>query len=238
MNLISIDFWNTIVVAHTNGEERHKARYDALIERAAGYNESLTKDRIDQAHTYASQRFDEIWIDEQRTPNSPELVAFTLEKLGIRFSENETAEITRIYEESLMDGPPDLAPGVADAVKHLSEKYKLAIISDTMFSPGRVLREFLHGHDILQYFSAFSFSDEVGVSKPHPKMYKKVLSETGTGVSGSFHIGDMQRTDITGAKAMGMGAILYTGVNESDKDQTTADHVLSEWDNIAELLIK
>mgnify|MGYP000642471051 CR=1 FL=1 len=230
--MISIDFWNTIVIAHTNGELRNEARVNGLREIAQKYGEAPSLDAIKKAHQAASIKFDEIWLGSQRTPTSRELVDISLDYLKLNFSEEDRKKVTLIYQESLLDGPPELTPGVGDALEALASKDKLAIISDTMFSPGTVLRGYLKSKGLLNFFTAFAFSDEVGVSKPHQKMYEKVLAETDGNPETSWHIGDIHQTDIKGAQAMGMKAVLYTGINKNDAETSTADLILDSWDEI------
>lgn len=236
-SFISIDFWNTIVNAHTNGEKRARRRVEALHKLAESFGKDITSTDVKQAHAHASARFDEIWLGQSRTPGSYELVGFTLEYLRLSVSEQQQRDIAHIYEESLLDGPPELAPGVAEAVSKLAQQYKLGIISDTMFSPGRVLKAFLDERGLGQHFSAFAFSDEVGVSKPHPKMFEKILHETGTGTPGSWHIGDIQQTDIKGAQGFGIKGILYTGLSDAHKAGTTADLICESWEQICEAVL-
>ncbi|MCH8566932.1 MAG: HAD family hydrolase [Balneolales bacterium] len=235
---VSIDFWNTIVIAHTNGEKRQKRRIEGLKELAAASNRQITPDEIKDAHRTASKRFDEIWLGTHRTPGSFELVGYTLEALEISATEADKKNLALIYEESLRDGPPELAPGVETALQQLATSFHLGIISDTMFSPGRVLKAYLHEKGIGKYFSAFAFSDEVGVSKPHPDMFKKVESETGGIKEGAFHVGDIQSTDIRGAQQFGINAILYTGISDAHAQGTTADYVCDSWDAVCGCILK
>lgn len=231
--MISIDFWNTIVIAHTNGTLRNQARVNGIQEIAKQYGEPPNIEAIHLAHQVASKKFDEIWLGTQRTPTSRELVDITLDSLNLNLSEQDREKVTLIYQESLLDGPPELTPGVGDALEVLASKNKLAIISDTMFSPGTVLRGYLKSKGLLDFFSAFAFSDEVGVSKPHHKMYQKVLAETEGKPESSWHIGDIHQTDIKGAQSMGMRAVLYTGINKTDADTSSAELILERWDEIA-----
>lgn len=237
MPFISIDFWNTIVIAKSNGEQRHQARLDALHRLATRQNKQITNKQIQEANARASQHFDEVWLGTQRTPDAAELVAHTLRHLGLEANARTLQQVTQIYEDSLLDGPPELAPGVAEALGALCQKFELGIISDTMFSPGRVLRNHLKQKGIHRFFSSFAFSNEVGVSKPHPAMFEKVLNETGGEKQGSWHIGDMQPTDIKGAQAYGIKGLLYTGVSDAFAHDTTADLVCDSWEEIARRLL-
>ena len=92
---------------------------------------------------------------------------------------------------------PDIAPGIAGAIKELHGKYKLGVISDTIFSSGRVLRKLLQANDLEQYFDVFIFSDEVGCSKPDPTLLA-AAEGLGVDVTEIVHIGDRDTKDIKG----------------------------------------
>jgi putative hydrolase of the HAD superfamily len=231
-DLICIDFWNTLVRATSNGEVRRQVRHDALARLAVAYNTGITKEKVGEANQLASRRFDEIWYGEQRTPTTLELVQIIMDHLELRPSREELQDLVVAYQDSLLAGPPDLAPGIHEALAELSGMAPLSIISDTMYSPGRVLRAYMEQKGIARYFSFYVFSDETGVSKPHPKAYRTALTYAKAEPARSWHIGDIQKTDIAGAKAAGMGAILFTGLSDNDRDNTTADHICDTWEDV------
>jgi putative hydrolase of the HAD superfamily len=214
--VISIDFWNTLVIAETGGKERHQVRLNALNEVAARHDTSITPEQVSEAKKQAAQHFDKIWLGEQRTPTTRELVEQIMLNLELPASEAEMDQVGEAFAESLWEGPPQLIDGVQEALERLADIDRLAIISDTMYSPGRVLRRYLERQDILHYFDAFAFSDEIGVSKPHQKAFQTVLQETNADPATSWHIGDLIPTDITGAHLQGMRSVLFTGVTRPD----------------------
>ena len=114
-----------------------------------------------------------------------------------------------------------LACGSFDRVMSLLHTLKESIIWKTK-------------EDMLEYFSAFSFSDETGVAKPHAFAFRKVLEELNCSPDEALHIGDIERTDIKGAVNVGMRAIKYCGDNSVflDKyrdDSTQAEFVTDSW---------
>ncbi len=237
MTAICIDFWNTIVVAETGGEARQHARLEAVREIGGKYRSDITEELVQSARKKVSEEFDQIWMGSQRTLTTDELVRGMMKFMDIAPTDNEITELVRVFQESMYDGPPDLAPGLVETLEELSKKYPLAIISDTMFSPGRVLREYLRRKNIYDYFSGFVFSDEIGVSKPDRKAFDSALEQTGAKAEGSWHIGDIQPTDILGANRMGMKSILYTGISDAYVRDNTATNVSNDWVEIKEILL-
>ena len=115
------------------------------------------------------------------------------------------------------------------------ERGPLAIISDTAFSPGSVLKQLMERDGIARYFDHYIFSDETGVAKPHPDAFHKALDGLGGTPEKGVHIGDIERTDILGAKGVGMEAILYRTPDRQHKyaeETTVADYILEEWGEI------
>jgi putative hydrolase of the HAD superfamily len=111
---------------------------------------------------------------------------------------------------------PTLAPAARQTLADLSTRYKLAVISDTGLTPGRVLRQLLQEDEISHYFTHLTFSDELGRSKPHPDTFLSTLAALGATPGQAVHVGDLLRTDVAGAQAVGMRGVQYTGLIQDD----------------------
>ena len=131
-----------------------------------------------------------------------------------------------------VDIPPDAMPGAAPVLERLAKRYKLCIVSDAIVTPGRGLRRLLDNHGLAKPFSGFAFSDEVGHSKPHRKMFDSAANQLGVGISEMLHIGDRDHNDVKGPQQLGMKAILFTASRNVDRDNTTADAVCDSFEDL------
>lgn len=240
--MVSIDFWDTLVDAAVGGKERRQIRHDALCEISKEYVRDLPSAQIEAATKEASDEFNRIWFNQQRTPGSEELISTILNNLGIPATKLETDYLVKEFEESLLQGRPAILDGAKHTIEALAGEYRITLISDTMYSPGRVIREFLKQHELLDHFDSFLFSDEAGFSKPNPKAFHRMLEDTGCKAEASYHIGDRLNTDIAGAKEVGMQAILFTGIsmksNDSDSEiNAKPDYTCESWQQVQELLL-
>ena len=144
-------------------------------------------------------------------------------------------ELTRLIEISgvgLGERPVDGAREVVEKLRGAG--VKLGVISDTGFSPGRVLRGFLARAGLLHRFerAALTFSDEVGVPKPNPRIFQAALDGLGVEPKLAVHVGDLRATDVAGARAMGMGAVRFMGCYNDGSGGPEANLVISRLEDL------
>lgn len=238
---ITIDFWNTVVDSR-NGSRRRAARNSVLAEVYAHAGREWNEDEVTAAFEHSYQTFERRWHGEQRTMRAAESLEVIWKFLDLDVPRDMHERMVARIEDSILEGMPSLLPGCAEALRALSARVPLSLISDTAFSPGHVLRKVLEEHGVAQHFRALVFSDETGVSKPHPLMFQRALEGSGASPAQAVHIGDIERTDIAGAKAMGMRAILFRGDDsgryhaENLAEHTAADAVAHSWDEVLVIL--
>ena len=110
------------------------------------------------------------------------------------------------------------------------------VISDAIFSPGRVLRKILAKYGLVNYFDGFVFSDEAGCSKPDPRIFQKAAELAGCRLEEMAHIGDRESNDVYGPQSMGMRAVLFTGVVDRGSGNTSADVHCKDATELAHLI--
>jgi putative hydrolase of the HAD superfamily len=236
IQVVTIDFWNTIFDS-SDGEKRNKYRQKSLIETIDKLGIMITPQQFTDAMQASWEYFNRIWKNDHVTPSPLETVTFFWNYLKLPEDKESIDYIVDCFANSVLVYPPEPMPNIHGALDLLKTKYKLAIVSDTGFSPGTVLTELLKKFDLYEYFDAFSFSNETGVSKPHPKAYHTVLDQLDCKPENAIHIGDIEATDIIGAKSLNMYAIRYTGdvtefVAKENPKMSKADIELDSWDKI------
>jgi putative hydrolase of the HAD superfamily len=241
LRAITIDFWNTLYDSQ-NGEGRTQDRYETILANAERLGHSLSADALKNAQKEAWEHFNIVWRTELRTPGTRSMVEYFWNVLQIPADVQAVDEVTLAFEEGILKHPPALLPDAKEVITELAMRHHIALISDTAFSPGRVLKQIMEQDGIVQYFSAFSFSDETGVSKPHARAYEVALHGSICAAHECLHIGDIERTDIVGAKNFGMKAILFAGdpnarMNDEHKNEPTrADARAESWSEVMRIV--
>ncbi|MHA1585634.1 MAG: HAD family hydrolase [Promethearchaeota archaeon] len=204
LKVISFDFWNTLV----RDKSYNDSRIDLLKNHLTtiGYSRStaeikdafikVTKlvyagDRTNGAKHYQIQQiFDDF-----------------CKLLKVNITPDQKSYIITDLEEKVLEDPPVLHNNALEVVKELSNHYQIGLISDTGITPGRIIHKVLAGHGISKYIEFFSFSDETGYCKPHPKAFLPLIDFFQVKPYEVVHIGDLKHTDILGAKKQGFHTI-------------------------------
>jgi putative hydrolase of the HAD superfamily len=232
--VVSIDLWGTIF--DPNGEISAASLRRRLVREYAAKRGITDADAVDKAYETAGKHFYDTYHAKAITLTSRERLAHQFEIIGLEPSGDEFDLLLTKVEDAIVDYPPPLAQNIRDGLEALANRYRLAVISDTGFSPGRAIRRVFQMYDIARYFADYSFSDENRKSKPDPYAFTSVLDRLAATPAESLHIGDTEPTDIVGAKRLGAKACLYVGISDSYLDATTADFVLRDWSETAGLI--
>jgi len=232
IDAVTFDLWDTVI--HDNSDETKRrarglpgkpdARRDLVWEALGGEHE-LTRECFDQAYDLSESAFNHVWHVQHVTWTVRERIEVLSDGLKSRLDAERLASTVRRIEEMEIEVMPDPVPGIGAAIAELAGRYRLAVVSDAIYSPGRCLRQWLEAHDLLRHFSGFAFSDEVGRSKPHRAMFAAAAQQLGVPMEAMVHVGDRDHNDVQGPHALGMKAVLFTVTRDRDRDHTAADAI-------------
>ena len=229
---VTFDLWNTLLTSIPGAVEiRSRFWREVIVERGLDIGDDLLHGTLSMLPT----RFDEEWrAGRQYGPTEALADCFTA--FGDRLASEDRDALAAAFEAASYE--LKVAP-VADAADVLSAVaatgVAVGIISDTNLAVGRHLRTYLDQHRILQHVTFAAFSDEVGVYKPDPAIFRVALDGLGIDDPTTVaHVGDLMRTDVAGARAMGMVTVRFRGVVDDPEDGAEADHVI---DRLADLSV-
>jgi putative hydrolase of the HAD superfamily len=237
---ITFDFWDTIAVDDSDEPKRAalglptkpEARTQLFVTRVTARYPHIDPGQAAAAYAAANAKFRDHWHNGHRTPGVTARLHDAYEQLGLRPGPGEYARLAREVDELVREIetmeiriPPDFAVGIHNTLYILAENYKLGIISDTIHTHGRGLRNLLQRQGLLPYFSYFIFSDEIGAAKPSPQVFRQAALGLGLPPQQIVHVGDRESNDVAGPLAVGMSAILYTGIVDRGSTSTRAHAV-------------
>jgi putative hydrolase of the HAD superfamily len=136
--------------------------------------------------------------------------------LSARVSATTLEALVEAYSRPALLALPPAAEGALAGLTGLVERgLTLAVVSNTMRSPGSTLRKVLAAHGLLDIFAHLTFSDEVGVRKPAKEIFLLTLERLGAAPSEAVHVGDDDVLDVAGARGAGLRAIQVRRVGQA-----------------------
>lgn len=222
---ISLDLWGTLLddkQAPVDTVLYSEQRQEFLRQELQRHGYTFEDEQMKAAYKQAWNYFDDLWT-RQIAFGAADGVREMLRFLDAELPPPGFWRVVQFFEETFGNDLPCELDGATVAVKKLSANYPLALISDTAWTPGRVLRDIFDRYGILDCFRVMVFSGEVGATKPHPQMFRLALNGLGVKAHECLHVGDLQRTDIVGARRAGMRTAwihrpIYAGEAQQDAE--------------------
>ena len=197
---LSLDFWGTLAVFNP----AYSAARTAFLASIGRMPEAEALER----YTSVKRRLD-LNAELSGAAVTPPMA---YEQLLARLnpSHQSAAELRERLEALVRAFPPILTPRTAETLRHAADAgLVLCLSSNTNFIAGSLLTELFADLP----FHGRVYSDEVGVSKPHPDFFQAAMREIRkhhpSVVPGEVtHIGDNPVCDRDGAERAGMKAVL------------------------------
>lgn len=111
-----------------------------------------------------------------------------------------------------------LVPGTMELLNYLKQKYHLHLITNGF---QEVQHTKLSGSGMEHYFETLTVSEEVGVKKPHPEIFRYALNKAHAKPEESIMIGDEMAVDIDGARAAGIDQVFFNRNGEQIESERT-----------------
>lgn len=235
---VTFDHWNTLVYEEAGA--LRGARLDAWMGILEGVGFAVERQRLDAAFASSWDRFVASWErDEQYT--AVEAAIDIVEELGFDVPDDVHTELVEVFTGVGDKAELYLCDHVEETLRALkSAGVRLGIICDVGMTPSTVLRANLERRGVLELFDHWSFSDDVGAYKPSRVIFEHALTGLGVAAERAAHVGDLRRTDVAGARAMGVVAVRYRGVFDDISEEVAqfpeGDHVIDDHLRLPEVL--
>jgi FMN phosphatase YigB (HAD superfamily) len=226
---VTYDCWATLL-KDRDWEGAMAIRAGALS-RALGIDDDEARQLLEEAW----RRHDEAW-KQIETFGPGRMAAYCLESRGVDDDE-AIADLTKTFEEASIEVGVDRVEGTAETMEDLRRAgIGIGLVCDTGMTPSRVVRHLLEECGLIDYLEVECFSDEVGVPKPGNDIFAKALAGLGARPPEAIHIGDLKRTDIAGARDVGMHAARFRGVHDDSSDFPDAHIVLDRHEHLLDVI--
>ena len=231
---ITFDFWNTIATVPPGA--MNEARKRGIRAACEGHGVEVEAELLVASLEEVGMSWERSWAAGKHL--HPQEGAETLVRsLGIEGAAREM--VAEAFLGAGREVELEFAPGIHDSLAVLDGRgIRLGIVCDVGFSGGELLRELLDREGLLEHFSGWAFSDEVGHYKPSPRIFEAALAALDAEPAEALHVGDLRRTDIAGATALGMRTARYRGMNEEGdaEDGVEAEFVLDAHSELLDLI--
>ncbi len=248
---VTFDFWDTLAIDDSDEPKRAarglaskaEARRELFARHIEQRYPEIGREEAGAAYGWANERFRDEWQNQHRTPGVTARIVYAYERLGLGPQpgeygafQREVEGLVREIEEMEVRIPPEFAPGAHEAIPALAREYRLGIISDTIHTHGRGIRFLLERQGLLPYFSYCLFSDEVRASKPANRLFLQAVDGLKAAPWAIAHVGDRESNDVAGPQAVGMRAVLFTGIVDRGSAHTRAQAVCRRLAELPEIL--
>lgn len=209
LRAVTFDLWQTLILDTPEGLRRARAdRVGGLHGVLAREGHRVDVAAVDRAYDAVGRGLDTIWT-QHRDIGSRGQVRMLLEALGIEALVPADGRVMDALDDAyrlpVLSSLPVPNAGAAEVLGELTRRgIRLALICNTGRTPGSMLRQVLDRLGLKAYLPVLTFSDEVGVRKPHPEIFARTLAALGVSPAEAAHVGDDVTTDVAGARGIGM----------------------------------
>jgi putative hydrolase of the HAD superfamily len=232
LRTITVDFWGTLLFDGPGSDNRYKRVRLIDFERILVAN-GIAVDRaaLDRAYETSGEYLATIWRTHRDVPVEDHVRAILTaldRRLPERVPPPTVAQLLEAYARPALVVPPTVDDTALAALRALCGRgYTLALVSNTMRTPGATLRRLLAKYQLLDCFAHTTFSDEVGVRKPAAEIFHLTLRAVGGEPQTSVHVGDDTVLDVQGARAAGMRVIQVAHSRSASRGGPGPDAVIA-----------
>jgi len=233
---VTFDCWNTLL-QEDDWVAAHARRVDSVV-RAVARSRTIERSEAGRAFDTAWERHMDQW--RVGIASGARDVAYdVLRTLDVEADSTRLDPLVHDFQHASHSARVLPVDGALDLLEALAgEGVRCGLICDTGLTPGYVVRQHLMRLGLLPHLEVQIFSDEAGVPKPDPRVFRAALQTLGVSPDRAVHVGDLRRTDVRGARAIGMGTVRIRSCYDDLSSLPEADRVVDDHDSLRACLLQ
>ncbi|MFH1336832.1 MAG: HAD family hydrolase [Candidatus Zixiibacteriota bacterium] len=242
IDTVTFDLWNTLISNWPQDHDRYKQiRVEGTGRMLKEYGIAVSLDRWAKAYDDGFERYKQIWSRNSDLSTDEQLkIMWDIlpEEKPKTISADLMERLVEAYTSPLLIYPPPLIEGARETLKQIKEeKFKVGLICNTGRTPGKTIRILLKQVGIIDCFDTTTFSDELRIRKPDPRIFHHTLTQLKSLPQKSLHVGDVVELDILGAKNAGMQSV-HLNPDHTPYEQIVPDFTIGHLDELNGILDK
>lgn len=185
----------------------------------------------------ASDRYGDLWYELQK---DHENTTSLRERIWIRLLAEHNVDnkalahrLSNVYV-GLRTASLALFDGVLPLLTDLHARYTLGLLTN---GPSHLQWEKINLLGLKGYFDAIIVSGDMGIHKPDPRLFAKLLELMSAPASGAVYVGNSYEMDIIGASDAGMLSIWVNPDGEEEPQAGIADGIIANVTELREILL-
>jgi FMN phosphatase YigB (HAD superfamily)/predicted kinase len=236
LEVVTFDCWSTLIY-ETDWAAAHARRVEAVRDAALAAGRAVDLAEAAAAFDQGWGLHMSLWRDGVAS-GAPEIARSALHALGLAPEPAVLAPLVEHLQQASHSGRVAEVPGARATLESLVRAgVRCALVCDTGVTPGPVVRRHLDALGLLAPLGVQIFSDEVGFPKPDPRAFRAALAPFGCAPGRAVHVGDLRRTDIAGARALGMRSVRIAAHHDDASNLPEADAVAASHAELRSLLL-
>jgi putative hydrolase of the HAD superfamily len=159
----------------------------------------------------------------------------SLEAIGFTLPADVIDAIVAI-DHSAYTNSMEVRPETLSTLERLAgDEYRMGLVSNIALLP-HLMRGDLERFGLSRFIQASAFSSEVGLRKPHPKIFQTVLDQLGVPAAQAAFVGDRLHDDVSGARAVGMRTVLTHEFRQEEDPEIVPDALIATFAELPDVL--
>jgi putative hydrolase of the HAD superfamily len=214
LDTVTFDLWNTLLSNKPQDYQRYRFRRIENLGRVLKQNgKEVGSQHLLDAYLKGFEKCKETWRKNQDLSTREQLQTmfrFVEEEELRDMSYNLMPELMEAYVSPILEDPPEVIDGAQKVLSQTKAKgYRVGLICNTGTTPGSTIVVLLERLGMMRYFDVASFSNELKIRKPDPRIFLHTLSQLKSQPQNSVHVGDLIDADVWGARNVGMISVHF-----------------------------